>query len=61
LVTRHRRVNALLHQELQTGLHALAIHALTPEEWYARGGLVRASPPCLGGQGEGVRDHTPQD
>lgn len=49
LVGRHRRVNALLREELQSGLHALAVHTWTPEEWFDRGGLVPESPPCEGG------------
>jgi BolA protein len=56
LVARHRRINALLAEEFQTGLHALAIHAWTPEEWYAKGGVAPASPPCLGGQKAGNPD-----
>jgi len=50
---RHRRVNRLLASEFQCGLHALAIHAWTPEEWFARGGAAPASPPCLGGSATG--------
>jgi BolA protein len=49
LMTRHRIVNKLLAQEFQSGLHALAIHAWTPEEWYAKGGVAPATPPCLNG------------
>lgn len=49
-VGRHRRVNALLRDELDAGLHALAIHAWTPAEWFARGGgPAPASPLCQGG------------
>jgi BolA family transcriptional regulator, general stress-responsive regulator len=48
-LTRHRRVNSLLAGEFQAGLHALAIHAWTPQEWFARGGAAPESPPCLGG------------
>jgi BolA protein len=29
---RHRMINAALMTELQSGIHALAIHAATPEE-----------------------------
>jgi len=49
LLARHRRVNALLRGEFDTGLHALALHAWTPAEWFERGGHVPDSPPCLGG------------
>lgn len=49
LLGRHRKINALLHEELQSGLHALAIHTWTPEEWFDQGGLVPDSPLCAGG------------
>ena len=51
LLSRHRMVNALLAQELAGPVHALAIHAHTPGEWFERGGKVPDSPPCLGGSG----------
>ncbi len=50
LIARHRHLNRLLTDEFQTGLHALAIHAWTPGEWHAKGGLAPLSPPCMGGQ-----------
>jgi BolA protein len=53
LVARHRRVNEALADELKAGLHALSIHAYTPDEWTARGGSVPASPPCRGGSKHG--------
>lgn len=54
LLERHRTVNRLLRQEMEGPVHALSIHALTPDEWFERGGRVNASPPCLGGShGEG--------
>lgn len=49
LVARHRTLNQLLREELQGGLHALALHAWTPEEWLDKGGAAPQSPPCLGG------------
>ena len=49
LIKRHRAVNAALDQELQGQIHALALHTLTPDEWFARGGEAPGSPPCLGG------------
>jgi BolA protein len=49
LVDRHRAVNRLLAAELAGKVHALALETLTPEEWAARGGAGRESPPCLGG------------
>lgn len=48
-VARHRLVNKVLAEELSGVIHALALHTLTPEEWYARGGSVPQSPPCAGG------------
>lgn len=49
LLQRHRAVNAVLAEELAGGIHALALHTMTPEEWFAKGGQAPASPPCLGG------------
>ena len=48
LLARHRAINATLADELAGQVHALAIHAYTPEEWQARNGTPE-SPPCLGG------------
>jgi BolA protein len=50
LIARHRLINGLLRGEFDGGLHALAIHAWTPEEWFEKGGgSAPASPQCLGG------------
>jgi BolA protein len=49
LITRHRRVNQVLSEELAGGIHALALHTMTPDDWFNRGGTVADSPPCLGG------------
>lgn len=46
---RHRAVNAALKPQLDAGLHALSIQALTPQQWTDRGGVVPASPACGGG------------
>lgn len=48
LLARHRAVNQVLADELAGGVHALAMHTLTPEEWQARG-AVPQSPACRGG------------
>ncbi len=49
LIARHRIINKILADELRTQIHALALHTLTPDEWFEKGGRVPASPECLGG------------
>jgi BolA protein len=49
LVKRHQRVNKVLAEELAGSVHALAIQALTPDEWKEKGRAVLPSPECLGG------------
>ncbi|HHB13416.1 MAG TPA: BolA/IbaG family iron-sulfur metabolism protein [Chromatiales bacterium] len=49
LVARHRAVHSALTEELAGPVHALSIHAYTPEEWASRGQQVPASPRCRGG------------
>ena len=48
LIGRHRMINKALSEELQT-IHALAIHTLTPDEYFEKAGKVPGSPECLGG------------
>lgn len=48
-VQRHQQVYQLLANELKAGVHALAMHTFSPEEWSARQ-QVPPSPDCLGGQ-----------
>lgn len=53
LVARHRMVNKVLQEELdkdrtEGGIHALALHTMTMEEWFKKG-KVPESPECLGG------------
>ncbi len=48
LIKRHRAVNQAM-AELMDQIHALALHTMTPEEWFAKGGQAPESPPCLGG------------
>lgn len=47
-VARHQKVYALVADEMQQGLHALALHLYTPEEW-ALAGVAPESPACRGG------------
>lgn len=48
-VQRHQKIYALLANELQGPVHALALHLYTPEEWAARQQQSPDSPNCLGG------------
>lgn len=48
-LARHRIVNNILADELAYSLHALALHAMTLEEWFEKSGMPHDSPPCLGG------------
>lgn len=48
-ISRHRRVHAILKEELQGSVHALAIDAWTPAEWLAKDERPSLSPNCLGG------------
>ena len=47
-VARHQQIYALVGELMQEGLHALAIHAYTPEEW-ASVQQAPESPNCMGG------------
>ena len=49
LLMRHRLVNDTLSEEIME-IHALAVHALTPDEWFERAGQTLNSPECLGGE-----------
>lgn len=51
-VARHQKVYALVADEMQKGLHALALHLYTPEEWAATGAAPE-SPACRGGSKHG--------
>lgn len=48
LVERHRMVNSILAEELQSGVHALSIQAKTASQW-ASNQTIASTPPCLGG------------
>lgn len=47
-VQRHQAVYKVLADELSSGVHALALHLYTKEEW-ARQLQVPSSPECMGG------------
>ena len=48
-VKRHQYVYKLLTEELNTGVHALALHLYSQQEWEERHHNSPASPDCLGG------------
>lgn len=48
-VARHQQVYRLLQQQMADGVHALALHTYTPEEWQQRQQAAPSSPQCLGG------------
>lgn len=48
-VRRHQAVYQALAGEMAGGVHALALHLFTPEEWQQAGGDVPDSPNCMGG------------
>jgi len=50
LVSQHRMIYELLGDELQSGVHALALHTYTEQSWQASQGNAPMSPPCLGGK-----------
>ena len=47
-VQRHQAIYACLADELKNGVHALALHTFSPDEWDVTG-AVPASPACMGG------------
>lgn len=47
LVSQHRMVYALLSEELEHGVHALALHTYSPSSWESSS---PQSPQCLGGK-----------
>lgn len=49
LVARHRMVYQSLVEEMQGGVHALALHTYTPAEWRERQENAPESPACRGG------------
>lgn len=47
-VARHRQIYQLLAEDLQNGIHALALHLYSLEEWLALGEIFPKSPSCTG-------------
>ena len=47
LLARHRKVNAVLADELAGAVHALALHTYTETEWQEKGHAPR-TPSCVG-------------
>jgi len=49
-IQRHRVINELMAEEFEQGMHALAIHVYTEDEWRQRFNQAPMSPPCAGGE-----------
>lgn len=49
LIARHRLMNTLLKNELEDGVHALALHTYTKEQWETKNSTSPVSSICLGG------------
>ena len=50
LVQRHQMIYSILADELAGGVHALALHTYTPDEWLEKRNETPDSPNCLGGK-----------
>lgn len=48
-VKRHQSVYRVLAEEMAGGVHALALHVYSPQEWDASGQATPDSPNCMGG------------
>ncbi|KEQ12136.1 BolA family protein [Endozoicomonas numazuensis] len=48
-VKRHQLIYKILSEEMQGGIHALALHTYTPGEWHERQEQAPDSPDCKGG------------
>ena len=48
-VARHQKIYGILTDEMSGGVHALALHTYSPEEWITKGNTVPKSPDCKGG------------
>ena len=47
-VARHQKVYGAVNSLMQEGLHALALHTFTPEEWELTKQSTPQSPDCMG-------------
>ena len=47
-VARHRKIYQFLSQDLQNGIHTLALHLYTQQEWDELGQQFPKSPRCAG-------------
>lgn len=47
-VARHRKLYQFFSKDLQSGIHALALHLYTIKEWESAGQAFPKSPNCLG-------------
>jgi len=50
-VARHQAIYRVLQDERASGIHALAIHAYSPDEWQKKSMAALVSPNCMGGAG----------
>jgi BolA protein len=51
LLARHRKINSILAEELNTRIHALSIHTFTEHEWkIERNEIAPDSVKCKGGE-----------
>ena len=48
MLARHREVYQCLADELANGVHALALHTYTQQEWVAQGEVTPKSTNCVG-------------
>ena len=51
-VARHQRVYQALDEAIKKGVHALALHIYTEQEWRQESDGAHPSPNCLGGSKE---------
>lgn len=49
-IQRHRKVNEMVKDLFEQGLHAFSILPFTRKEWEEKGGDLPASPPCAKSQ-----------